>query len=906
VRRITPFALALAALGALAASPLDAQAAPPAVLAALYAATVPRAAAAGATIQVSVTVTNTGTELWNASGANPVNLAYHWLSVSGAVLVWEGTRTPLGGDVAPGTARALNAAVALPSAGGAYQLRLHLVKEGVAWFPQQSDAYLLNALVPFAAQFGAVASRTYVAGLAHTQNVTVTNTGSAAWNASGANPVALSYHWHDDSGGTVVWDGVRTPLAADVAPGASATLAVRIVAPAAGTGYTLSLDLVREGLAWFGTPLRSVISVEAPRYSGRFEVAPATGAFMGETKAIPVTVTNTGNVAWNAAPPNPVHLAYHLFDGQGRAAVWDGPRTPLGSDLAPGASRTLNLSFTAPLPLGSYTVAVEAVREGFAWFSDLGVPAGSTRLNVTSGFSAGYGASTTPALATIGATLRLSVEVVNYGPRTLSPAGPNPVSLAYHIHDAAGATVVWDGQRAALPREIGPGQSQAVSIQVALPNSTGDYLVSWDLVQEGLAWFSQLGIPMKVEPVTVQPGVTFYGKGFGHGVGLSQWGAQGLATGAGSAPLTGEQIVARYYAGTDLRPIDPNSENRVIRVLLSAPSSQGRFNCSGTGYMDTWLANLVSPGGFRVLSEPANTEVGRASANVTWQVAARSGRLEVWNNGNSPPTKVWEGTDPVVVVPADPTKPTTLREKGVYRGNIRFTNLGNTLRTTNVLSYDEYVRGVVPLEMPVNWHLEAYKAQALAARTYAYASYRGGASDYDVSDDQTDQCYGGVRLLNGRAVERALTDAAVAATAGKLITYQGKAIRAYFSSSSGGHTKSEGCWKRSATTCVAGLPYLQPVADPADLRAASPGPNPRASWTATFTGAQIRQAVLNLRGVDIGLLVSVDVSNQSPPSVGHVVSVKIGGTNASVELPAEAFLRDQLLLRSTMVRLGAF
>ena len=69
---------------------------------------------------------------------------------------------------------------------------------------------------------------------------------------------------------------------------------------------------------------------------------------------------------------------------------------------------------------------------------------------------------------------------------------------------------------------------------------------------------------------------------------------------------------------------------------------------------------------------------------------------------------------------------------------------------------------------------------------------------------------------------------------------------------------------------------------------------------------RIRQAILNYKGVDIGTLLSTDVSNQAPGNVGHVVSVKFSGTGGSVEVPADVFLRTYLGLKSTMVRLSPF
>ena len=709
-----------------------------------------------------------------------------------------------------------------------------------------------------------------------------------------------------------MWDGLRTPLAADVVPGASATLQARVETPTDAAQYTLSFDLLRENVSWFqslGTaPAKVSVSVAPVTYSAQYDVRVSAASYIGETKSIPVSVTNAGNVPWNK--DNVVNLAYHIFDKRGNAVVWDGGRTPLG-DVAVGATKQVMLSYVSPTTIGDYTLAIDAVREGVAWFSSLGTPSPKLPMKVESGFGIGYGPSTTPGLATIGARVTLRLQVDNYGPRTLQAGGANPVRLSYHLLSAAGEMLTWDGLRGALPRDILPGQSASVELDVQLPARVGDYVIAWDMVQEGVGWMSQLGIASKREPVAVQPGVTFYGKGFGHGLGMSQYGAQGMATGAGGLPpKTGEQIVTYYYPGTALSTISPTSGNSVIRVLLSQPSSQGRYSC-GAAYFAGTIANVVSAGGFRVLNEGAgNAEIFRASPTVTVQLQATGGVVRVWNQATPSPTPIYMGPGPIVIVPIDPTKPTQFKEKGWYRGNFRFTNLGNTLRVLNVVSYDDYVRGVVPLEMLDNWHLEAYKAQAIAARTYAYNSYRGGARDYDVLEDQSDQCYGGVQMANGRVIEKAITDQAVDLTRSKILTYNGQAIRAYFASSNGGYSKAIGCWANNAVTvagtvqCSATPQYLSPVADPWDLLVTQPASNRNARWQVSFTSERIRSAILAVRGIDIGTLLSVDLSNRQPAIVGHVTSVKVVGSYATVDVPADRLLRDNLLLKSTMVNLA--
>jgi peptidoglycan hydrolase-like amidase len=514
---------------------------------------------------------------------------------------------------------------------------------------------------------------------------------------------------------------------------------------------------------------------------------------------------------------------------------------------------------------------------------------------------AGYGASTTPQQATIGATLQLTVVVSNYGPRTWTP---DAFALSYHIYDSGGTPVIWDGARGRLPSTVPQYTSVTVPVSVSLPSGTGGYRLEWDMVQEGVAWFSQHGVQRKQELFTIVPGVTFYGSGFGHSVGMSQYGANGWATGATGLTLTGEQIVARYYPGTALQFVD--AQRPFNRVLLSAPSSQGRYVCGDNRYFYGSQADLNSNGGMRVLNEGANNqEIARSGGGQNFQIVARSGIVEVWANW-LPVTLVYSGPGPIAVVANDATQPLGFLQKGgPYRGTLRFTNLGGTLRVINAVTWDDYVRGVLPLEMPTSWHPEALKAQAYAARTYAYTAYKGAVRDYDVTDDQADQCYGGTR------VEVPSSNTAVSATSGKVITYQGASIRAYFASSNGGYTLSDGCWMNnvvrsgSTWTCSPGQPYLAPVPDPADRAVAAPA-NPRASWTVTFTSEQIRWAVMRCGGPDIGVLQAVDLSNTVPPGVGHPISVRVFGNAANADLRADDLLRNCLGLRSTMVRLNPF
>jgi len=132
---------------------------------------------------------------------------------------------------------------------------------------------------------------------------------------------------------------------------------------------------------------------------------------------------------------------------------------------------------------------------------------------------------------------------------------------------------------------------------------------------------------------------------------------------------------------------------------------------------------------------------------------------------------------------------------------------------------EAYVRGVVSAEMPASWPLAALEAQAVASRTYALTAHAGG-SRFDVYADTRSQVYRGV------AAETPQTDAAIAATAGEVLTYEGKPAITYFFASSGGRTENV----QYAFPGAQPEPWLRGVVDPFDR-------GPLHSWRVTISFA---------------------------------------------------------------------
>ena len=133
-----------------------------------------------------------------------------------------------------------------------------------------------------------------------------------------------------------------------------------------------------------------------------------------------------------------------------------------------------------------------------------------------------------------------------------------------------------------------------------------------------------------------------------------------------------------------------------------------------------------------------------------------------------------------------------------YRGDIIVQNRNGKLTVINDVKLEDYIKGVVPSEMPSSWELEALKAQAIAARSYALANLgKRSSSGYDLKDTPEDQAY------NGASAETEHSNAAVEATKYIVLTYNMKVISAYYSASAGGQTNTNS-WGTS-------LPYLRSV-----------------------------------------------------------------------------------------------
>jgi len=277
------------------------------------------------------------------------------------------------------------------------------------------------------------------------------------------------------------------------------------------------------------------------------------------------------------------------------------------------------------------------------------------------------------------------------------------------------------------------------------------------------------------------------GAGFGHGIGMSQYGAYGFAQEGESY----SRILRHYYKGTQIG----RAPSRPIRVLLQASDPYVRFS------------GATSVGGKRI---------GRGLHIVR---PAGGGRLRVSGAGTfSGPISVTGGDQIRLMGPA-----INGIDSGTYRGAmvLRPGALGG-VTAINSLPIDTYLQGVVPGEMPSTWDYDALRAQSVAARTYALATRQRGQV-FDLYPDTRSQVYAGV------SAETSRTNKAVADTARQVLTYNGEPIVTYYFSTSGGRTENVELSFLGADP----QPSLESVRDPFD------DISPRHRWQFRFSGSEL-------------------------------------------------------------------
>jgi SpoIID/LytB domain protein len=368
------------------------------------------------------------------------------------------------------------------------------------------------------------------------------------------------------------------------------------------------------------------------------------------------------------------------------------------------------------------------------------------------------------------------------------------------------------------------------------------------------------------------------GAGFGHGIGMSQYGAYGAAV----RGLTWPNIMAFYYPGTAR---GTRSTTELIQVWLEGDKDRDlRVRPSvGLRVSDDLGTTYTLPVGTRYRAWRAVRSIREI---FKLQYLDSSG---AWVTKSHPlsasPGRTWRFTNTAKVVEVRLTDNSSVE----VRGSVAVIFYGSATRTVNRLRVDTYLKSVVPSEMPTSWPTQAVRAQAVAARTYAIRIKAGAApgARWDICDSVNCQVYRGYASTTPAGTrtvhETSNGNTAVTATAGSILTYGGTAALTQFSSSNGGHS------------APGDYPYLRPQPDPYD---AVIRPN---TWTVALSAAAIAKAYPTVGEVQQLQVVSRDGYGRYG---GRVTWIKITGSTGSVTVTGPQF-RFAAGLRSTLFTIAA-
>ncbi len=318
-----------------------------------------------------------------------------------------------------------------------------------------------------------------------------------------------------------------------------------------------------------------------------------------------------------------------------------------------------------------------------------------------------------------------------------------------------------------------------------------------------------------------------HGHGFGHGVGMSAYGAYGYAEHGASY----QAILGHYYPGTSLGMLEGP---RIVRVLLGVASGDVGFS-GATGACGTKLEPQRSYEAHRV-----------------------GGTVRLRSSGGKPLASCGH-----VLRAAGPGQ-ITIAGYGTYRGALETVpEGGGSLNVVNALAVDQYVKGVIPNESPPSWPPAELQAQAVASRSFALSAGRDG-NGFDLYSDTRSQVYKGLES------EYSTSNEAAEQTRGQVLMYEGKIAETLFSSCSGGKTESI---KNVFGTAI---PYLVGVPDPYDYYC------PLHKWKLEFSGPEISS---RLSGLIDGKLKQVVITKTgySP----RIIEAKLIGTGGVTSATGE-------------------
>lgn len=367
----------------------------------------------------------------------------------------------------------------------------------------------------------------------------------------------------------------------------------------------------------------------------------------------------------------------------------------------------------------------------------------------------------------------------------------------------------------------------------------------------------------QVYPVPASGRFTVDGRGYGHGHGMSQWGAQGAAL----QGLGYRAIVGFYYPGTSW-----GTASKRVRVLITGDTTPDvvvdarrglavRDLGSGASYP---LPNDLGADQWRLTTDSQNRDVVQYDAGNGWRP---------WSPGGNPALQ-GQGEFRAKRGPLTLVTPSGVHAYRGWLAGMKPSPTSTDRDTVNVVKMDSYLKGVVPREAYPSWQPAALQAQAVAARTYASFEQQANRDRYyQICDTSSCQVYG------GKDSEYDSTNAAVDATAGQILLYGGAPAFTQFAASSGG-------W-----TAYGNEPYLPAQKDPYD---GTPS-NPVHSWSTTLKASTIENAYPSL-----GRLRSIHVTGRDGNGQwnGRILSMTLHGSKHDVTLSGVSF-QSRFGFRST-------
>lgn len=400
-------------------------------------------------------------------------------------------------------------------------------------------------------------------------------------------------------------------------------------------------------------------------------------------------------------------------------------------------------------------------------------------------------------------------------------------------------------------------------------NAVMDFQKYYSLAVDGIAGINTITKVIEINnQVKAVKGFYVQGKGgYGHGVGMTQFGAKGMA----EQEYKYDEIIKYYYTGVNIEKRNTDNVNIKVKISLDLGSPD---------------INITSDQPYSVVYKTKDNDTEQivenqiaCPAQSTTSFKYMDGNIVITNDKviddstQLPQTIV--SIDAVRVIPSD-TGVLSYINKGnplPYAGEFKIypNNSSKNLDLINILPLEEYLRGVVPAEMPSSWHEEheeALKAQTLAARTYALRRI-SDKKIFDVYDSTLSQVYKGLSVVNDKV------DNLIKATKGEVVTYNGGLADTVYSASAGGYTvDSTFAWGCSD------VPYLKGKPDPYD--------NSKYAtywWNVNITRDQISSAY-----PQVGVVLNVEITNKM---FDRPVELKITGTKGTIVVKNKDF-RDAI------------